>query len=453
MLGILLRKLMILTSMMGLCAVQTIFWSIAVNRSLWGQCNSSMCINNNAFFGTNAGISNSTGNYNSFFGINTGFVNTTGNHNSFFGDGVGLSNTSGSENSFFGASTGSANTTGINNSFFGGSAGLKNTTGTRNSFFGRSAGIFNTVGSYNVFLGESSGYLNTSGNYNVFVGYSAGYSNINGTDNSFFGRNSGYANTSGNYNSFFGASAGAFNSTGSYNTFFGQTAGISNTTGGYNAFFGIGAGTNNTIGGYNTFVGPFAGGALATGLSNICLGVNAGPSSVNSAVNNRLYIDVETKDDPLIYGEFDNDYVKINGTFEVRGGLSNPSSALLKEQFEPVSAAAILAKLSEIQIEEWSYSHTPEVRHLGPTAESFYSAFRLGADPQKINTIDADGISLISIQALYEEVIILKKDNEEQHSLIKSLQERIFALEQETKVRRSSRRTRKIQAGNYLISD
>ena len=44
------------------------------------------------------------------------------------------------------------------------------------------------------------------------------------------------------------------------------------------------------------------------------------------------------------------------------------------------------------------------MRHIGPTAESFYEAFGLGTGGDNISTIDADGVSLIAIQALTERI-------------------------------------------------
>ncbi len=41
------------------------------------------------------------------------------------------------------------------------------------------------------------------------------------------------------------------------------------------------------------------------------------------------------------------------------------------------------------------------MRHLGPTAEDFYAAFGLGSDAG-IGTVDADGVALATIQALYQ---------------------------------------------------
>jgi hypothetical protein len=69
------------------------------------------------------------------------------------------------------------------------------------------------------------------------------------------------------------------------------------------------------------------------------------------------------------------------------------------------------------------------IRHLGPMAQDFYAAFGLGEDDKHINTIDADGIALISIQALYE--LSLEKDKQiaAQSQEIDALKQRIEKLE------------------------
>ena len=100
---------------------------------------------------------------------------------------------------------------------------------------------------------------------------------------------------------------------GLYDNFFGTYAGISNS-GGYNSFFGGYAGYSNTTGSYNTFLGRSAGALNTTGSRNVFLGYLAG---LNETGSNKLYID-NCYDGypctpPLIYGEFDNHLLEING--------------------------------------------------------------------------------------------------------------------------------------------
>jgi hypothetical protein len=193
--------------------------------------------------------------------------------NTFYGQDAG---TEGDENTFYGKYAGTDVSTGTNDTFLGAWAGRFNNTGTNNTFIGNSAGRNNTSGHHNTFLGEQAGYHNTSGNNNVFLGKSTGNSNTMGYDNIFIGRDAGYYNSTGDFNTFIGTSAGYFNTTGITNTFLGYYAGYHNTTG-----YG------------NTFIGSMAG--------------------FNEIGLNKLYIDNSDTSDPLIYGEFDNNIVNING--------------------------------------------------------------------------------------------------------------------------------------------
>ena len=239
--------------------------------------------------------------------------------------------------------------------------------------------------------------------------------NTIGVSNSFFGTDAGRDHTTGGNNSFFGTYSGLRTTTGVSNSFFGAFTGSENTTGRFNSFFGLNSGSNNTTGSENCFFGRDSGSNLTTGSNNIVIGRGAGPTTANNSISNRLYIDVISanssgNDNPLIYGEFDNDFVRINGTFEVTAGLTNPSSIKLKDRFATVAPMLVLDKINQLDISEWSYKHDPEVRHIGPTAESFYEAFGLGTGGDNISTIDADGVSLIAIQALTEQLLV--KDQE-----------------------------------------
>ena len=51
------------------------------------------------------------------------------------------------------------------------------------------------------------------------------------------------------------------------------------------------------------------------------------------------------------------------------------------------------------------------MRHLGPVAQDFYRAFRLGGDDRHISTIDAEGVALAAIQALHQENRALAREN------------------------------------------
>ena len=390
----------------------------------------------NTFVGNSSGSNNTSGGGNTYVGASAGLFNNTGASNSYFGASAGTSNNTGSNNSFFGNSAGFTNRA-SNNSFFGASAGTANTTGTSNSFFGREAGNSNVTGESNSFFGDQSGSSNTTGNFNTFFGTSTGTTNTTGTSNSFFGRDAGRSNLAGSSNSFFGIASGFSNTNGTANSFFGRESGFMNTQGTSNSFFGNLSGRLTVAGTDNSFFGSNAGRNNINGSRNLAIGAGSGPTASNPDANNRLYIDINLgnsgNDNPLIYGEFDNDFVRINGTFEVTAGLTNPSSILFKERLTTVTPSLVLDKINDLDIVEWSYKHDPEVRHIGPIAEEFYEAFGLGTGSDNISTIDADGVSLIAIQALSEQLTQQEENHREEMDQkdleIATLQERLVRIE------------------------
>jgi hypothetical protein len=83
----------------------------------------------------------------------------------------------------------------------------------------------------------------------------------------------------------------------------------------------------------------------------------------------------------------------------------------------------ILARLATVPIQSWNYTaQDPAIRHIGPMAQDFYAAFGVGEDERYISTIDADGVALAAIQALYAE-------NQALESRVTGLEARLAALE------------------------
>jgi hypothetical protein len=247
------------------------------------------------------------GSQNTFVGEEAGINRTTGIYSTFTGYHAGYSNTNGWPNSFFGNEAGKGNTSGEFNTFIGSVSGKGNTTGGHNTYVGEGTGRLNTTGNNNTFMGRGAGYSNTASG-NTFYGYTAGTSNTTGIENTFLGTQAGNANTSGSYNNYIGYLTGTV-STADYNTFTGSRAGEANTTGHRNIFIGRKAGKTNTTGFRNTYIGAYAG-ELSTGSYNVFLGTNAGTHETGS---NRLYIESSSSSSPLIWGDFTNDRVVIDG--------------------------------------------------------------------------------------------------------------------------------------------
>jgi Chaperone of endosialidase len=82
-----------------------------------------------------------------------------------------------------------------------------------------------------------------------------------------------------------------------------------------------------------------------------------------------------------------------------------------KEQFRPVNARAILARVASLPIETWNFKQDDcGVQHIGPMSQDFYAAFQVGPDDKHIATVDADGVAFAAIQGLNE---IVQEQNAE----------------------------------------
>lgn len=76
-----------------------------------------------------------------------------------------------------------------------------------------------------------------------------------------------------------------------------------------------------------------------------------------------------------------------------------------KEHFAPVDVQEVLGKVATLPITTWNYKdQKAEIRHIGPMAQDFAAAFSVGEDNRFINVVDADGVALAAIQALYQQL-------------------------------------------------
>jgi len=105
-------------------------------------------------------------------------------------------------------------------------------------------------------------------------------------------------------------------------------------------------------------------------------------------------------------------------------------------QIDPVD---ILARVAELPITTWVFKDDDSTRHLGPMAQDFHAAFRLGSSDTRISTTDADGVALAAIQGLKElvdqqAVALEEKDRElrELRDVTRDLATRLQALEATT---------------------
>jgi hypothetical protein len=85
------------------------------------------------------------------------------------------------------------------------------------------------------------------------------------------------------------------------------------------------------------------------------------------------------------------------------GSWSSTSDRGEKYDLRPADRAAILEKIGHLPVTEWSYRSEPHVRHIGPMAQDFHSAFFVGADDRHLTTVDEDGVVFAAAQALHAE--------------------------------------------------
>lgn len=118
----------------------------------------------------------------------------------------------------------------------------------------------------------------------------------------------------------------------------------------------------------------------------------------------------------------------------------NASDRNLKENFVPVNNTALLDKVAQLPISTWNYkTEGRQIQHIGPMAQDFYAAFRVGMDDTHISTVDTTGVALAAIQGLYRltqdqqaQLTRLKMENASLQQQVTSMGARLSALEQGT---------------------
>lgn len=77
----------------------------------------------------------------------------------------------------------------------------------------------------------------------------------------------------------------------------------------------------------------------------------------------------------------------------------------LKTDFAQLNPETMLARLAALPLQGWRYTNEPPgVRHVGPMAQDFKSAFGLGQDDRFIAFVDEEGVALAAIQGLNQKV-------------------------------------------------
>ena len=120
---------------------------------------------------------------------------------------------------------------------------------------------------------------------------------------------------------------------------------------------------------------------------------------------------------------------------EIAGLLTQGSSRSIKENIVGTDSQAVLNKVIDLPISNWSYIHDEgKVRHIGPMAEDFHAMFGVGKSPKTISTIDTGGVALAAIKGLNE--VVKEKDSkiEELRVELADLKELVHELIAKNKV-------------------
>jgi hypothetical protein len=113
------------------------------------------------------------------------------------------------------------------------------------------------------------------------------------------------------------------------------------------------------------------------------------------------------------------------------GGWVSLSDRNSKENFQPVDAGEVLAKVAALPMSSWNYkTQDASVRHIGPMAQDFKASFQVGETDTGICTVDEEGVALAAIQGLNQklsekelEISALKEKADKVDSLEKQLNE------------------------------
>lgn len=85
-----------------------------------------------------------------------------------------------------------------------------------------------------------------------------------------------------------------------------------------------------------------------------------------------------------------------------------------KEDIEPVDRQRILEQFATLPVKRWKYrKRASDRQHIGPMAGQFRKTFGVGNSSEKyISLVDANGVTMAAVQALYRKVEKLERENE-----------------------------------------
>jgi len=349
--------------------------------------------------------------------IASGEASNVGGGNTNYASGLnstvsgGISNTASGQQATVGG--GSSNTASADYATIGGGGSASSGTGNRvTDNYGTVGGGYDNQAGNNSGTIDDAGYATVGGGQNNTA--SGSYSSVGGGENNTA---SGVASNVGGGNSNFAAGLTSTVNGGNTNTAGGDSATVSggNTNSASGLDSSVGGGYSNTASGDFSTI---AGGRNNTASQNYSFAAGYRAKAVNTGAfvwADSNDFDFSSVSPNTFRARATNGFRLITGISPTDGSItwscqlldggtwSCSSDRDMKENFLPVNNLAMLEQLSRIPVQTWNAKGTdPAVKHLGPTAQDFYAAFGLGEDDKMINTIDLDGVALVSIQGLYQ---------------------------------------------------
>ena len=157
----------------------------------------------------------------------------------------------------------------------------------------------------------------------------------------------------------------------------------------------------------------------------------SGITFANSSAPNMRFI-IDSAGGLLVVNADGDDIFELDdeGNLTTLGTVNGASDRNIKENFEPVSSQEILEKVASIPVSKWNYIGN-DVTHIGPMAQDVWAQFQVGQGDTTISMVDADGIAMASIQALYQNQTAREaqlKELEKENEALSGRVERLEAL-------------------------
>ncbi len=111
------------------------------------------------------------------------------------------------------------------------------------------------------------------------------------------------------------------------------------------------------------------------------------------------------------------------------GSWSSVSDRNVKEHFAPVDNQQLLLRVLALPVTTWNYkTQDASIRHIGPMAQDFFTAFKVGEDDHHITEIDEGGVALAAVQGLNQK---LEEQLRQKDAQLSAQQKQIEALQQQ----------------------